>query len=99
MFEIYFFTILAWVLLIVGLKLLKDYAITTISSFMLMSIGICMILLNGLLMFSVGTCHIALGFYFLIRSSVEINKEPMSRIRLNFKKQNGKENNRNKRRS
>jgi len=103
MFEIYFFIVFAWILLIVGKQIMKDYAMTTISSFMIMTIGICIIQTGTLLMFAVGVCQLAMGFYFLIRSSIEISPKHLliggknKKLKQNFK--NGKENTRIKRTS
>jgi len=84
MIEIYFFIVLAWCLLIIGLKLMKDYAMTMICSLLIMALGVALFAYGDFISFAFGIGHLGLGFYFSIRGSVELNKEPEQRI--NWKK-------------
>jgi hypothetical protein len=99
--EIYFFIALAWILLIAGRTIMKDYAMTAVSAMFITVLGGVMLGAVGFgnaaaypVIWSAGMIHICLGIYFIFRCNIELNREPVQPIRL-FK-QNGEKNTRNK---
>ena len=75
--ELWYFIILFWGLLIFG-RLKKDIALVGIGGFLLMILGVYGFIsfnTSNLLYFSFSITHFFLGFYFIVRSSIEINKE------------------------
>lgn len=88
-----FFLLFSWTLFVIGLKSLKDFAMCVISCFMIMIAGIYFIInfydLQDLILTSIGVTQILLGFYWIIRCSVELNNpkyEPFNIFKSKWKK-------------
>ena len=78
MIEYYFLMLFVWTLFFLGIKLLKDYTTTTISSLLIMALGIYGFFISlGInpLAQAISLGNIALGFYWVIKSSLQLNKE------------------------
>jgi hypothetical protein len=78
MFVYYFFLIFFWIMVIVSLKLLKDFALTSIFGLLITTLGVYGIgnmSVGEPLIYAFSLAQIFIGLYFVFRSSVDlINK-------------------------
>jgi uncharacterized membrane protein YhaH (DUF805 family) len=80
-----FFIALIWIVFFLGIKLLKDFATTIISCLIIMTIGVYGLTggigsSEDLLIQAISIFHLFIGFYWILRSSIELNKERWQQI-------------------
>lgn len=78
MIENYFFIVLIWGLFFLIFKLLKDYTLTVLFSFLIMFIGVFGLsggLGNNYLIQGISIIHLFAGLYLIVKSSIKLVEE------------------------
>jgi hypothetical protein len=94
MYVFYFLLIVAWVILILGYKLLKDFTTTVLGSILLIIWGIFGLTegfngWNNLISQGFSIIHIGLGLYWTVKSSIKLSRDPVEviyNIKSNWRK-------------
>jgi hypothetical protein len=92
-----FFFLFTWVLFITSLKLLKDFTTCIVCGLLMMILGVYLLInvinINDLLLTSFSVITMLLGFYWVVRCSIELNHdryEPVNLFKAKWKRKEEK---------
>lgn len=85
MAEIFFFISLSWIIFLLGYFILRDFTTTVMGSLLIMSIGVYGSIygvygINNPINTSFSLIHLGLGLYWIIKSSIKLSNDPVSKI-------------------